>query len=128
MNMLSRAVKSLSRSLQRAAGWRVDIRRGGTSYVSGIKGVLTMKEYQVFDNDLLPWKKTVADWILPQCEIKKQALTIEAGDQIVVCGHAENSQEVTGRTFTVQPIGARPCVEPHDDYGVMVVVHTEEQP
>lgn len=124
-NMLSRAVNALSRSLQRAAGWRIEIRRGGVVYASGIKGVLTMKQYQAFDSDMLPWKKTVADWIVPRAAITK---TIEAGDQIIVSGHPENDTTVIGRAFTVQPLGNRPCVEPHDDYGVMLVIHTEEQP
>lgn len=86
-----------------------------------------MKDYQVFDADLLPWKKTVADWILPKCELTRVNRTIEAGDEIIVTNHPDNT-EIPQRRFVVLPVGNRPCVEPHDDYGVMVVAHTEEQP
>lgn len=122
MNAFDRAIAAHSAALQRVAGYDVVIRRGPRESEE-IKGVLSSSTHEVYDEkDQIPTKVKFSDWLFTRSEllIGGTAITPLPGDLIVA-----TIREVE-RTFKVVPIDKRPCVEPHDHSGLMVVVHTVE--
>lgn len=122
MNAFDRAIAAHSAALQRVAGYDVVIKRGVRS-TETIVGVLSSSTHEVFDEaEQIATKVKFSDWLFTKSELvlNGKALTPLPGDLIVT-----TIREVE-RTFRVVPIERRPCFEPHDHSGLMVVVHTIE--
>lgn len=122
MNAFDRAIAAHSAALQRVAGYPVVIKRGPRTSES-ITGVLSSSTHEVFDEaEQIPTKVKFSDWLFTKSELilAGKTLTPLPGDLIVA------TIRTVERTFKVVPIEKRPCVEPHDHSGLMVVVHTVE--
>lgn len=118
MNMIARAAAALARSVQRAGGVVVEIRRGG-HVISPITATLTVVDHQVADESTgVPTLLKSSDWVFIASELLLggKPFTFRAGDTITW----------GTRVFEVQPIPGRKAYEPHDAAGLIVVVHSKE--
>jgi hypothetical protein len=123
MNAQDRAIAAHAKSLQQHSGYDVVIIRGPRKS-SAIRAVLSSSVHNVYDEITgIPTKIQSSDWIFTKSEVivGGKAIELLAGDIITatILG--------VSRTFEVFPIAKRPCVEPHDASGLMIVVHTQEQ-
>jgi len=122
VNAFDRAIAGHSAAIQRVAGYSVVIKRGPRES-EPITGVLNHSTHEVFDEaNQIPTKVKFSDWLFTKSELilAGKSITPLPGDLIVVTIRSVE------RTFKVVPIDKRPCVEPHDQSGLMVVVHTIE--
>ncbi|WP_254512858.1 hypothetical protein [Anatilimnocola floriformis] len=118
MNSIDLAVGALAATLRLAAGTSLVIRRGGERS-EPIIGTLTVTSYDVLDEETnLPLRVNSSDWVIEKSLIVVGGKSIELrpGDELLA----------GSRRFEVFPIPKRPCVEPHDASGLMVVVHSKE--
>jgi hypothetical protein len=118
-NAIERAAAALAGSLQRVAGTELRIRRGGETSLP-IKGTLTIATHEVLDADSLCMIRVRSiDWVIQSSLIAIEGKSIELrpGDEF---------ETTDGKRYEVMPVGKRPCCEPHDAYGTMVIVHTKE--
>lgn len=119
-NAIERAAAALSGSLQRVAGTEFRIRRGGDTS-EPIKGTLTIATYEVADTETLTLIRVRSiDWVI------QQSLIVIEGKSIELRPGDEFEATAGGKRYEVMPVGKRPCWEPHDANGVMLVVHTKE--
>lgn len=119
MTWLADNVSWLAGQVQSADGSPVVIRRGASDSGS-ITATLSVTQHEVWDADNgIPTKRFFSDWVFTKSEIvlDGSAIDLRPGD-LILAG---------SRQFEVTPIDdKRPCVEPHDAAGVMVVVHSQE--
>lgn len=123
MNAQDRAIAAHAKSLQQHSGYEVIIVRGPRRSEE-IRAVLSSSTHNVYDEMTgIPTKVQFSDWLFTKSEVivAGKAFEFLAGDIITatILG--------VSRTFEVMPIAKRPCVEPHDASGLMIVVHTQEQ-
>lgn len=120
MTMLSHGVDALAKSLKRAAGVAVTIKRDGRES-DAITATPALTTHVVEDEATgIPTKIKSQDWIFTAADlvIAGQTIRPKTGDQI--------TRASDGATFTVAPIAGRPCSEPHDAAATMIVIHTKE--
>lgn len=122
MNLFDHAIAAHAATIKRAVGYDVVIKRGPRES-EVIKGVLTSSTHQVFDEkEGIPTKAKFSDWLFTKSDLAMdgQPVALLPGDLITATIRAVE------RRFKVVPIDKRPCVEPHDHSGLMVVVHSIE--
>jgi hypothetical protein len=118
-NAIDMAVAALAHSLQLAANTSLRIRRGGEKS-EAINATLTIATYEVLDEELgFPIRVQSSDWVILKSLIAINGASIELrpGDELLT---------LAGGRYEVMPLGKRPCVEPHDAAGALVIVHTKD--
>lgn len=123
MTMLSRAVASHAKSLERAASVSVTVRRGPRVSLA-LTAIPASSVHDSWDAETgIPTKVKSFDWIVAVASLATACAAfpgfsgLRTGDVIV---QGEQSYEI------VPPAANKPATEPHDRYGVMVVAHSKE--
>ena len=125
MNQLVSAVKSLAASIQSLASYY-----GTYSSISGsswqMRGTVIEREYEVLDDDgsLTTVKST--DWLFLNSDLRDggQGATPQPGDTWEPDDYAidQDSPDYQA-TYEAMLLGNKPCFQPHDDSGVLTIVH-----
>jgi len=112
------SIARLSTRLESQDGRAIEYQQGTGIRLSGLVAVPMDEEYEVMADDGVMTKIQVNDWIIQRSTLA--SVKPQSGDRISFFrGDVE-------QVYEVQPIGNRPCCEPHDNAGVMSVVHTKK--
>jgi hypothetical protein len=127
---VAKAVKGLAATLNRVAGlWGSYSRVGGGTHT--IRGVLTVRDYEVVDDQGIVTLTKSHDWLFRACDLGN-SMPPETGDRWKVnTGQnylSNGEQDDFELPYQAMEIGNRPCYEPHDAQGIMVVVHMKRVP
>jgi hypothetical protein len=112
------AIARLATRLESRDGRAVEYQQGTTIRLSGLIAVPMDEEYLVNDEDGVVTKIQVNDWLFKPSILAN--VEPRSGDRISLF------RDDTEHIYEVQPVGNRPCCEPHDNAGAMVVVHTKK--
>lgn len=127
MNLLANAVNTLAATLTGAAAYSGDYQRyGGGS--ARIRASLVVRDYEVQDEEGLVTQVRSYDWLFRVEDIKSFMPPIP-GDRWNVRDYqliGEQDEDLEEVPFEAMNIGTRPCFEPHDAQGIMVIVHTKK--
>jgi hypothetical protein len=115
MNVLEEGTEWLASELQAFASRAVTYRRGGL-VSSPIAAVPAQQMYEVVDEDGFATSVQYFDWSIPAVDLVLGSARIEPrpGDRIL-----DGSV-----SYDVLPVGKRPCVEPIDPAGILLLLHT----
>jgi hypothetical protein len=115
MNVLEEGTEWLAGELQAFASRAVTYRRGGL-VSSPIAAIPAQQMYEVEGEDGFATSVQYFDWSIPAADLVLSGARIEprAGDRIT-----DGSV-----TYDVLPVGKRPCVEPIDPAGILLLLHT----
>lgn len=116
--LIENASSWLGDRLQAVGGHLVTVRRLGSGDQPGITAVLIFREYEIFDEDDIMTKVTVADWTFVAADLQS-GFSFRAGDLIL---------DDKGQTFEVLAFGNRPCLEPLDSSQLLWTVHSKLSP
>jgi hypothetical protein len=108
------AASFLGDRLKTVAGRVVSIVQGALRQ-DNVTAVLVFRDYQIFDEEGIMTSVHAGDWTIVASDLLV-AFEFRAGDLIVDAD----------ATYEVLPIGDRPCVEPQDSAGVLLLVHSKE--
>ena len=112
------AMARLWTRLEGRDGRAIEYRQGVGIRLTNVLAVPMDEEYFVNDENGVATKMQVNDWILKAALLGN--VKPQNGDRISLL--RDNVEHV----YEVQPIGNRPCCEPHDNAGVMIVVHSKK--
>jgi hypothetical protein len=112
------AIARLWTRLESRDGRAIEYQHGEGIRLCGLTAIPMDEEYEVSDDNGVMTKMQVTDWLLKRSVLAN--VIPKNGDRISL--FRDDTQE----TYEVLPIGSRPCCEPHDNAGVMVVVHTKK--
>ena len=121
---VARAVLGMARSLERLAGFEGTYSRANGEEVTA-KGTVVLREYEVLDDDGTVTRVKSFDWLF--CISDLSGVLPKSGDRFYVADFTEYG--VPGQfdaNFEAMPIGKRPCFEPHDSQGEVIVVHMKK--
>jgi hypothetical protein len=115
MNVLEEGTEWLAGELQAFASRAVTYRRGGL-VSSPIAAVPAQQMYEVIDEEGFATSVQYFDWSIPASDLILGAARIEPrpGDRIIDGNVA----------YDVLPVGKRPCAEPLDPAGILLLLHT----
>ena len=118
MNALERVVAGAARTLKGIGGTSiVYVRRAFRS--EPITAIRTVAEYRVLDAKTgMPIRVKYIDWLFLANDIvlDGQVSKPQPGDEI----------EAGSLKYSATPIEKRPCFEPHDAGGQMIIIHTTQ--
>jgi hypothetical protein len=114
-NVLEEGTEWLAGELQAFASRAVTYRRGGL-VSSPIAAIPAQQMYEVIDEDGFATSVQYFDWSIPAVDLVLGNARIEPrqGDRIIDGNVA----------YDVLPVGKRPCVEPIDPAGILLLLHT----
>lgn len=116
--MLQNGMATLGSLLQNHAGRTVTLTQGGT-VITDLQAPVSMEEHDVVDDEGFLTKAASIDWTIVVADL--DGLELRAGAII-----SERVGCVT-KNYEAMPLGRdRPCVEPKDNSGVMIILHTKE--
>ena len=131
MDLIASAVESLAATLQQGASLY-----GTYSSIGGgefpMRGTAVERDYEVIDDDgsLTTVKST--DWIFRASDLASVAGSSgpakpQPGDTWQPDDYATDEEHQDyGASFEAMLLGNRPCFEPHDTAGVLIVVHMKK--
>jgi hypothetical protein len=114
----------MARTLERMAGFAGEYRRAGgnNSYTTA---TLTERMYEVIDDDGVVTRTKSFDWLFRVGEL--EGTLPKPGDQWFVSDFNDIATPMNpDALFEAMPVGNRPCYEPHDSQGELIVVHTKQ--
>jgi hypothetical protein len=112
------SIARLSTRLESQDGRAIEYQQGSGIRLSGLVAVPMDEEYEVMADDGVMTKVQVNDWIIKRSVLAN--ISPQPGDRISFF------RDDVEQVYEVQAIGNRPCCEPHDNAGVMAVVHTKK--
>lgn len=131
MNLLTSAVECLAATLEQGVALY-----GTYSSVDGgeypMRGTPVEREYEVIDDDGTLTTVKSTDWIFRASDLAAAAQSSEParpqpGDVWQPADDAtDQEQQDYQAVFEAMLLGNRPCFEPHDSAGVLIVVHMKK--
>ena len=130
MNLLTSAVEALAATLEQSVALY-----GTYSSVNGgeypMRGTPVEREYEVLDDDGTLTTVKSTDWIFRASELSEVAgeepALPQPGDVWEPDDPATDQEHQDYQAvFEAMPLGNRPCFEPHDTAGVLIVVHMKK--
>ena len=124
MNHLVSAVECLAASIMSLASVS-----GTYTSISGesaeTSGSVVLRDYEVFDDDGALTQVTSSDWLFRASDLTG-LLPPKPGDVWAVTDDTVSQDHPDySATYEAMLLGKRPCFEPHDASGVLIVVHTK---
>lgn len=121
MSALTQATLCLSSTLKRLAGEAAEYTRGSSLSIP-LTVVHDMQTYEVITDEALPERIIAHDFLIAALDLVNgtDAVVPRPGDRVTV---TIAEQECV---YEAMPLGNKPCFEPADPDGVMLVVHTKK--
>jgi len=125
VNLLASAIQGMASTLARAAGYPGTYDRYSGGSVDA-RGIVVERDYEVIDDEGIVTLVKSFDWIFRTEELAR-LLPPKPRDRFRPdsYGLPEREGQDLQECYEAMTIGKKPCYEPHDAHGVMVVVHMQ---
>ncbi len=117
MSVFANAIAGFAGSLNQLAGEPVNLLRAGAQMLGPVSAVPDLVNYEVIDEQGMLTSVASYDWLFTATDLAGLPSPPRTGDRIAAT--------VGDAQYEVMPIGQKPCAEPAEPDGILLVVHTK---